>query len=221
MNIFFWELCINILLASMATFDDFSEEVLIMILSYVDVRTLSTIVPCVNKKLDNLVHDELLWKYICNVDCAIVSRTAPVWRQTLYQNYCKHFLSLDHAALKVKFTDKLRAHLSNTALCSDIAPGCTTTHKDDLWVCLHANCQFYGCGRYKNKHALIHAQSFKDDDKALHAFSVKWASLDFWCYHCMRFVGLKTAKETRDRDRLRRLIRDPTNENHAKLLLNP
>jgi hypothetical protein len=195
-------------------FEDLPEEVQLQILRGVDVRTLSTVVPQVSRTMNRYVHDEPLWKGICEEDCGITELRQPTWRKELFVNYCKHFLSLDRDWLRRRFTPEYKRFLSESAQCSDITRGCSTKLGDDVWVCLHSGCQFYGCSRYKNKHALMHAKSDH------HEFCVNWNKLDFWCYHCMRFVGSKNAKEKLERDRLRLLVGDPTNDKHAPLLID-
>lgn len=192
--------------------DDLPEELKLKILRDVDVRTLTTVVPRISREMNRYVQDEPLWKGICEEDCGITTLSQPTWKQELYKNYCKHFLSLDREWLRQRFTDEYCQWLSTQAKCSDINEGCNVGQDQDLWVCLHAGCDFYGCSRYKNKHALHHAQTMR------HEFCVKWGKLDFWCYHCMRFVGTKNAKEALERQKLRDLIGDRFNDEHIKLL---
>jgi len=187
-----------------------SEELVSLLFAYVDVRTLCTIIPCVCKDFDRISHDEYMWQLICQKDCNITSKTLPTWRQTLFQNYCKHFLSLDWPYLRKKYTDQYKAKLS-ASKCS--VGGCSVVNNDDLWVCLATECNFAGCSRYKQKHALEHAKATN------HAFNFVWQKLDFWCYHCMRFVGTKTPKETQHRNELRLIVGSPQYDKHEKFLV--
>ena len=199
-------------MASDIRLEDLPEELQLKILRDVDVRTLSTIVPQVSREMNRYVHDEPLWKGICEEDCGITELKQPNWRSELYKNYCKHFLSLDRDWLKLRFTDDYKQWLSTTAACSDSNQGCNVERGNDLYVCLHKGCGFYGCSRYKNKHALTHAKDMR------HEFCVNWNKLDFWCYHCMRFVGTRNAKEKLEKHRLRELLGDRRNEKHVLLL---
>jgi uncharacterized UBP type Zn finger protein len=189
---------------------DFSDEILATILSSLPVKDLATVVPQLSHRFNNIVKDEYLWQLICNFDCEIFKKNEDMtWKQTLFKNYCKHFLSLDYEAIRKKFKGEEEfATFVDSAKCSDSS---CDKNDADLWICM--TCFYIGCSRYKNKHALVHAQTEG------HAFNCKWDKLEFWCYHCMRFVGEKTRKEEIHRTQLRKIIASSHNEEHTKIIL--
>ena len=139
----------------MTELNDLPDEMLSNILLYLPVKDLSISIPLTCKRLKYITKDELLWKLICKYDCDILEKTLVTdsWKDTLFKNYCKHFLSIDYDRLRKKYTNEFKKGIDISKCHND---ECNITD-DDLWVCL--DCDYVGCSRYKNEHALLHAQT--------------------------------------------------------------
>jgi len=68
-------------------------------------------------------------------------------------------------------------------------------------------------------YCLLRMCSFVCPQETDHAFTLVWQKLDFWCYHCMRFVGTKTPTETQHRNDLRLIVGSIHYDKHEKLLV--
>src|SRR5437870_1822130 len=81
-------------------FEQLPDEILLHIFSFIDVRSIDYNVSSVCGRFSYLLKDNLYWKYICNVECHIMDKPRDkTWKETLYKNYCKHFLSLDYKSI--------------------------------------------------------------------------------------------------------------------------
>ena len=191
---------------------DFSDEILCFIFSLLPCDTLAKSIPSTCKRFEQITKDEYMWQLICNNDCGIFKKVIEIdtWKETLFKNYCKHFLSIDYQRLRKTYTDEHKEKINKT-LCYGIKGDCESSNKDGLWVCLVCD-DYVGCSRYKNKHAMIHAK------ESGHAFNCKWDRLEFWCYHCMRYVGNKNEKEKEHAKILRKIISYGLNEGHVQIM---
>jgi len=165
---------------------EFSDEVLCYILRHLPIDTLSMTVPLICKRFNGISKDDYMWQLICNYDCGIMSKGLGdlTWKDTLFRNYCKHLLSVDYARLRKVYTFEHKKKMS-ISLCQENI-NCTDKTKD-IWTCL--TCDYTGCSRYINKHALDHTK------ETGHPINCKYDGLNYWCYYCMRYVGELNGKE--------------------------
>lgn len=184
-------------------------ETVIEILCFIDIRTITTILPRLNKQWMTTVKDEYLWQMLCQKECGVTIKTAAVtWRDTFNKSACKHFHSLDYTFLRNKFKTYW---IDYDIKCKECIG--TQYEKDkELCICLHEECDYMGCTRYKGKHALQHAKTHE------HFFNFKYDSCDMWCYPCMRYVGNRGDREKRDRNVLLLIIANRNEPKHLKKL---
>lgn len=180
--------CFNIIttiyqyISNMVTILDIPDELIVEIFSHTNVKSLTTIIPQVCTDFNRIATDDIMWKYLCKIYCNITEKPdSDTWNKVLFNNYCKHFLSLDWQMLKDKWTPEHRQSVTDSD-CMSI--GCTVA-KNELWVCLNSECDFIGCGRTQAAHSLEHA---KNSDNS-HYFTLKWSTKDVWCYHCSKYIN--------------------------------
>jgi len=111
------------------------------------------------------------------------------WRKHYLTYHCIHFDNVDldvldklWSAAKSKMPDQ-RCH----------APSCFAI---DVWLCLHNDCGFAGCGREKGAHALQHFQ------KSRHSLTMNMRERTLWCYKCDRFIEGHTTAVSQKKLRL-------------------
>src|SRR5690349_1939533 len=125
---------------------------------------------------------------------------------------CVHLSGVNFNKQLSKFTEgRIKSQIeTNTLFCDSCSVGMPS-----LWLCLNDNCNFVGCGRYQNKHSMMHFQNSR------HPIYINPKSGMIWCLDCDTEV-MEGENGTQEKIRaLRTIFVEPDEENGNKLQSNP
>ncbi len=167
------------------------DEMLVKIFSFLPVKDLHQSLPMVSRRFSDISKDPVsIRNYAKKLGITLerADKTKPLTEQSkmllaeLKRNHCLHIESVDISLLKREWKNIQKNFYDNNR-CEE----CGENHENDLWICIGAGCQHVGCGRSKDRHALMHSKNVK------HPLCLKVKGevpvYDLWCYYCSKFIG--------------------------------
>jgi len=156
------------------------DDCLVKICYFLSGPEILNVITTINRRFCAVIANENLWYHFCITEKGINFKGSMTW-QALYKKdlskICFHL---------TKFQDAVLPQLLNifenrkNVKCSQ--KNCSS-NLENVWLCTEMRCNFVGCGRRDNKHALLH---YKNTG---HPLALKLNSTEMWCYSCSKWCG--------------------------------
>jgi len=157
------------------------DDCLVKIFFFLSGKEVLNKVTIINRRLSAVASSEYLWFHFCVTEKDINFKTPSMSWQDLYKkdttSVCKHLTKFEDAIFP-----QLLTIFANTTKVRCSENDCNST-LENVWLCTELRCNYVGCGRRDNRHALNHYK------KTEHPLVLKLNSTEMWCYKCSKWCG--------------------------------